>query len=338
VEYYIEARDTAGNKGYADGRTDTNPFLINVSSKDIDSPTISHTPPSTASESQGLTLSVTIVDNIKVETAWIFYRNDTAAVFQRDDLTLVSGSEYQVTIPADSVQKPSIEYYFQAFDPSGNYTISSTFTVVVVTPDTEPPLITHTPVEEGFSGVAVEIVVQVTDNVGVDSVYLHYRIFGSSSFSSVKLTLSSGVTYTGEIPKEFVTTSGVEYYLAASDSEGNTSYFKSDTSPQFVRVETIPQDLSEARSYPNPWFLNQGQPLVIHKLPPDPGMEIGIYDLMGRLVTTLRVGNGLTYKSTGNVAVWNALNRFGVKIASGTYLFVIRSKYGTVVRKMTVIK
>ncbi|HEY6625391.1 MAG TPA: hypothetical protein VIZ21_00400, partial [Ignavibacteriaceae bacterium] len=69
---------------------------------------------------------------------------------------------------------------------------------------------------------AVTISANVTDDGGVDSVKLYYRIDGGN-YTSVNMTLGSGSTYSGNIPGVNSDSALVNYYIWSKDNDGNVS-------------------------------------------------------------------------------------------------------------------
>ena len=68
-------------------------------------------------------------------------------------------------------------------------------------------------------------------------------------------------------------------------------------------------------------------------------MTIGVYTLNNELIKTLYVGRGIDYTpGVENTASWDGRNEKGEKVASGTYLYVVKSQYGHKVAKITIIK
>ncbi|OGH59977.1 MAG: hypothetical protein A3G34_05850 [Candidatus Lindowbacteria bacterium RIFCSPLOWO2_12_FULL_62_27] len=101
---------------------------------------------------------------------------------------------------------------------------------------------------------------------------------------------------------------------------------------------TPPQDVNKARSWPNPWNPTSGEPLIIQNLPADPSMSIEIYTLDMRKVRSLYNGSGISVSNFGSAAQWDGRNDAGDYVASGVYLYVIKSQFGTTVKKITLVK
>ena len=82
-----------------------------------------------------------------------------------------------------------------------------------------PPTITHIPVIHANEGVDIEIEARVNDE-NLQAIYLYYKSTNEDNFDYIKM-YSYGDVYTAIIPAEKVKKIGIEYYLEATDSEGN---------------------------------------------------------------------------------------------------------------------
>jgi hypothetical protein len=69
---------------------------------------------------------------------------------------------------------------------------------------------------------SVNVSANITDDGGVDSVKLFYRIDGGN-YAPVNMTLSSGNNYSGTIPGVNSDSSLVDYYIWSKDNDGNVS-------------------------------------------------------------------------------------------------------------------
>lgn len=97
-------------------------------------------------------------------------------------------------------------------------------------------------------------------------------------------------------------------------------------------------DLERVRSWPNPYYPDRDGEVIIHQLPSDPGMVIEIYSIAAQRLRTLRAGEEISVTTQENVARWDGRSESGQTVASGTYLYVVKSAAGTVVRKLTIIR
>jgi len=85
--------------------------------------------------------------------------------------------------------------------------------------DVTPPVIVHEPVTTGTDGQRIVIEAIITDDVTVAEATLYYRKIGGLLYSAVRMVLCEGCinVYVAAIPASVVTTTGVEYYISATD-------------------------------------------------------------------------------------------------------------------------
>ncbi len=88
--------------------------------------------------------------------------------------------------------------------------------------DKEAPVIIHTALTDGNINTDLAISAEVTDNIQIASVKLHYRIKGSGEYNIIDM---SGVNnlYSAAIPKAQLSISGIEYYIEAFDGINSTT-------------------------------------------------------------------------------------------------------------------
>jgi len=91
--------------------------------------------------------------------------------------------------------------------------------------DVEPPLIEHTPLPKlQKSNTPLTIEAIITDNNGIQSVWLNYRVKGMENYRvlMMKPTTQSPSLFVGVVPASEVGTETIEYYIQATDTGGNT--------------------------------------------------------------------------------------------------------------------
>jgi len=75
----------------------------------------------TVTEGKDYAVSVKVTDNIAVKQVVLYYRATGTEQYQRKLMQNMSGTDnYRVSIQADEISKPGIEYYIQAVDNAGN--------------------------------------------------------------------------------------------------------------------------------------------------------------------------------------------------------------------------
>ncbi len=98
------------------------------------------------------------------------------------------------------------------------------------------------------------------------------------------------------------------------------------------RSETFPQGFVLEQNFPNPF---NPSTTIRYELPEDGLVNVTIYDMMGRQVSTLLSSHQTAgYKSIQ----WNATNDFGKPVSAGVYLYQIQAGEFVQTRKMVLLK
>ena len=198
-------------------------------------PSIERTPSTLALHEQSwaegteLRIEVEVKDDVPpaAERATLYARHVEAPDFQVLDMTNVRDDLWQAVIPGSVSREPGIEYYITASD--GDNTVSDPSVDAFNAPyqlailPNESPRIAHGPVTVLEPGSPVEIRARVTDSTNrLESVRLFYRKTGQLSYEEIS-TEASGSDYSIQIPRDFVTVDGVDYYIKAWDDFGISS-------------------------------------------------------------------------------------------------------------------
>ena len=130
---------------------------------------------------------------------------------------------------------------------------------------------------------------------------------------------------------------GFTYYVNASDDEytvvSDTGEFGlSRAALGAVDGYAIPEQFSLHQNYPNPF-----NPVTTlrYDLPENGHVNITIYDMLGREVTTLiNQTQDAGYRSV----IWNATNNYGEPVSAGIYLYQIQAGEYMQTKKMVLLK
>ncbi len=102
--------------------------------------------------------------------------------------------------------------------------------------DLVAPKISFSPISKSINaGGVLELSTTVTDNVGIQSVTLFYRTIGASNYERIALQ-RIGQTDQYRVAIDTVQSSGIEYYLQATDLAGNTLLRGYSFSPLIINV------------------------------------------------------------------------------------------------------
>jgi len=135
--------------------------------------------------------------------------------FARINTTIIPA---QVRTFRDTNVGPGTPYYYQFVVVMTDMTESQPSNVAPATPiDTIPPVISHAPVTTAPPATSLSLSAQVTDNVAVQAVELHFRAIGQVPYVTRPMLRTTGNTYTATIEGAAMSSPGIEYYLSATD-------------------------------------------------------------------------------------------------------------------------
>ena len=128
-----------------------------------------------------------------------------------------------------------------------------------------------------------------------------------------------------------------EYFYRVSYNTGEWSAYSEVLSVTVEQLNTagqsqLPKEFALHQNYPNPF-----NPVtnLSYDLPGDAMVNITIYDMMGKVVTTLVNGK----QSAGFKSLqWNATNQSGMPISAGIYVYTIQAGQFNETGKMILLK
>jgi hypothetical protein len=134
---------------------------------------------------------------------------------------------------------------------------------------------------------------------------------------------------------------GVMYYvvLSAYDLLGNESGYSPEVTVQ-AGVTAVPEETGPVlpgnyRLWPNAPNPFNAQTLIRYTLPRRGWGDLTVYDLLGRRVRTLVVGEVTAGTHT---AIWDGRDGRGKSVASGVYFYVLRAEQVRQVRRMVLVR
>lgn len=172
----------------------------------------------------------------------IKWNTDHSSLFNTVEMSLVSGNTYRGTIPPQPYGT-TVYYYIYAIDLAGRYSTcpidapSSLFSFDIRT-DTQAPIIQHTPLTDtGDKFGPYKISATVTDDLGVSSVFLYYRINDGIEQQAQMEPVGSD-QYVADIPGPLSMGDKISYYIIADDISlnSNSSRSPSDSSLYSFRI------------------------------------------------------------------------------------------------------
>jgi immune inhibitor A len=121
-------------------------------------------------------------------------------------------------------------------DASG-HTVWASADVLLKMDNDLPATIHHDDIYKAMDAQDLPVMAVVTDDIRVQKVELFYRVAGSAEFIRVPMKENHRQAYTAVIPASAVTPMGVEYYIAARDSQDNLSTHATAELPSYVVVQ-----------------------------------------------------------------------------------------------------
>ncbi|MCK5252217.1 MAG: hypothetical protein KAQ96_04680, partial [Thermoplasmata archaeon] len=226
LTYTFGTEDTSGNVATTLGGT--------VDILDNDVPTFSDDlTPVLGTTGDTFTFSVIVSDNIGVDVVHLVYRFGSEAV---SNVTMIEGSNdewaFEIDIPADMVEP--VHYRFEVADTSGlwNGTIDQTVDVW----DNDLPVLEmdNTP-DEGTTGDPLTFSPLVTDNIGVEAVWVEYQ-YGDGALENISLAISGGDVWEATMTLTD-TPEDINYRVVIQDISGNIYW------GPFGTIDVIDDDL-----------------------------------------------------------------------------------------------
>lgn len=163
-----------------------------------------------------------------------------------DSLIGLDGETYQDT----NIESNATYYYKMAVVYSDLSESVSTVPVSATTKDKTLPVLIHNPFYTVTEGANLVISTNCSDNGYVSRVVLYYRSFGETNYNSVDMTTYDSLlgnswqnmNYVCTISKNFLTLSGVEYYIECYDNDGNMTSYRNANTP--ISVDVIKNNIS----------------------------------------------------------------------------------------------
>lgn len=197
-----------------------------------------------------LLFEVSVESDFKLNTSslFIYFSTDTFKT-QIDSIPLISANEQNLYFaefdPGENISE--LFYYISASDAKSRVFTQPTnapdfFFSVKFGPDTEEPAIIHHPIEYYFMlDNKLDIYARVSDNIGVDTVYLEYEINGIAQ-KPIPLKHDSSIVYKGTFIFDEEVSDGdeISYTIIAKDnsSAGNIARLPKEGTFNF-RIEQL---------------------------------------------------------------------------------------------------
>jgi subtilisin-like proprotein convertase family protein len=236
----------------------TGSYNYNITARPFNSAVFSFTPLKDieTNAQRGVLVNVVTENNIALtDSLKLYYKSGNGTYTSIKMLATGKLNEYTADIPGFPLGT-KVSYYFSSYDILGQYTYlpatapAATFSYNVSI-DTIPPIITHSPITQKTNyDLPFNLFTYVSDNIGLDSVYVEYNFNGGSFYKSLLTNFRDSIYYssindysTKDIPVVMMT-----YRITAVDSsihKNKITYPKSG----FQQVNIV--DASKFTSTPN---------------------------------------------------------------------------------------
>ncbi|HWQ30404.1 MAG TPA: CehA/McbA family metallohydrolase [Negativicutes bacterium] len=133
-------------------------------------------------------------------------RLDSRTGYSSDNLTMAVGDLVNIT---GIVEQSSTTSYRVMLRDIYDITASTN-------EDVEAPVILHTPVSAGHISQDLAVSAEITDDKQVTAPKLYYRLKGTEAYAGIAMS-AAGNLYSAAIPKSALSTSGIQYYIEATD-------------------------------------------------------------------------------------------------------------------------
>ena len=243
-----------------------------------------------------LTISADVTDNIVpfVTQVNLFYKNTSDSIFKMVEMPLISGTIFSVTIPANDVIGPGIDFYVTAIDGQNTSSLPSVDPAVhpfqiAVLPN-YAPVITHTPIVTAPFYQQLLISASVIDNtLSVTNVKLYYRVFGQLIYQVLPMVFETSTnTYKATIPAIYITSNNLEYYIRATDNFNVSATHGTADSPHLVFTATGVDELTgntfQSSNFPNPFSEST---TITYNVLAKSAVTIIVFDSKGNLIEKL---------------------------------------------------
>ncbi|MEO2006798.1 MAG: FlgD immunoglobulin-like domain containing protein, partial [Candidatus Poribacteria bacterium] len=133
---------------------------------------------------------------------------------------------------------------------------------------------------------------------------------------------------------EWITSAGYRLGITGTRRVGAVDLVTASTS---IRVDARPHVARVLPNYPNPFNPETWLPFELDEAS---RVVVVIYDMQGRLVRTLELGQRVAgyHVSRESAAYWDGRNELGESVGSGVYFYELRAGSGTSLGSMTILK
>ena len=232
----------------------------------------------------------------------------------------LGAEEIKTIIKNNSERKSGVSY------PSNDYGWGRVDAFAAVTsstsPDTDPPIIDHTPVASSKFGEDIKVLATITDNRTASPAAVLYYKNSDNAWETVSMTTEAGSSslYAATIPAAKVN-SDIEYYIKATDLSNNSSTYPIGAPSNLTKTTILSQDaLIVTENYPCPSPYNGvGNLAFSFYLSKPADAVLRIFSARGEAIKQISYSAALGYNSIS----WDGITAFGEKVSNGPFIYQI---------------
>ncbi|MEK7375675.1 MAG: S8 family serine peptidase [Candidatus Margulisiibacteriota bacterium] len=189
-------------------------------------------------------------------------------------------------------------------------------------PDTNPPIIDHTPVSSSKFGEDITASATVTDNRTTSPTVVLYYKNSDNVWETVSMSLEAGSTslYKAAIPASKVN-SDIQYYIKATDLANNSSTYPIGVPATLTKTSVLAQDaltVSGVSPCPSP-YSGVGDLAFSFYLSKPAQTDIRIFSMTGETIKRIEYSGVLGYNSV----LWDGTTVRAEKVGNGPYIYQI---------------
>jgi hypothetical protein len=247
--YYISSQDETGGVSTLPGGAPANYFSFEVRTDNIP-PQVVHTIlPNQFRETWPAMVSASATDNIGIDSVWVTYKIGNSGTAKHFKMNYVSGSNYAGYFNIDTsliAVGDTMYYRIVARDASaahnqGYHPSETSYNKFVFVPDTDFPVITHTPLRD-FPVIKwpAQVKAIVTDQLGLKNVTVEFMV-NNGMVSTFNLVNTNDNSWSGTFTvADVVEGDSITYRIKAVDNSNaaNTTYLPASGYFKFKMVPT----------------------------------------------------------------------------------------------------
>ncbi len=178
---------------------------------------------------------------------------------------------------------------------------------------------------------------KVTDNLGIDSVYLYYSRDGGTNWEELPTFVVRPAVSLWKAPHKNYLKGKIR--IEAKDLSGNIGQDESDKTFEIIGGATIEEFTSKqikkyslSQNFPNPFNPSTN---ISYQLPDNGHVKLTVFNLSGQTIKKLINGN----QASGTYKVkWDATDEKGLSVPSGVYYYQFQTEDYQETRKMLLIR